>query len=89
MGFSSGERDDFTEVSGESRDQWCNPQIKLVPTSSLDGVELIQGGSEPSLLPWKHCGVNPSGVFHGEKESGILECSPLSRWDPNEQRELV
>ena len=88
-GFCSGERDAFTEVSSEGGDQWCNPQADFVSPRSLDGVELIQGGSEPSLLPWKHCGVNPSGVFHGEKESGILECSPLSRWDPNEQRELV
>lgn len=41
MGFCYEERDDFTEVSSESRDQWCNPQAKLVPSSSLDGVELI------------------------------------------------
>ena len=26
--------------------------------------------------------------FHGEEESGLLKCSPLSKWDPNEQKEL-
>ena len=31
---------------------------------------------------------NHSGFFHGEEESGFLECSPLSKWDPNEQKEL-
>ena len=26
--------------------------------------------------------------FHGEEESGLLKCSPPSKWDPNEQKEL-
>ena len=32
--------------------------------------------------------VNPSGFFQGEEEDGFLECSPLSKWDPNGQKEL-
>ena len=36
----------------------------------------------------EHSGVNPSGFFQGEEESGLLERSPLSKWDPNEQKEL-
>lgn len=35
-----------------------------------------------------YSGTHISGPFHGEAESGLLECSPLSRWDPFEQREL-
>ena len=27
--------------------------------------------------------VNPNGFFHGEDENVLLECSPLSKWDPN------
>ena len=40
------------------------------------------------LLQWKHSEVNPSGLFHGEDENGSLECSPLSKWDPNDHKEL-
>lgn len=67
MGFCSREKDDFTEVSSESGDQWCNPKAELVPTSSLDGFELIQGGSKPLLLLWKHCGVILVLFFTGRK----------------------
>ena len=27
-------------------------------------------------------------MCHEEEESGLLECAPLSKWDPNEQKEL-
>nr|POF26774.1 hypothetical protein CFP56_47937 [Quercus suber] len=40
------EKDDFTELSSEGGEQWCNLQAEMVLTSSLDGVELLQGGSE-------------------------------------------
>ena len=56
--------------------------------SYLDGEELLQDGSEHFRLQWKHSEANPSGFFHREEESGLLECSPLSKWDPNEQKEL-
>ena len=26
--------------------------------------------------------------FREEEDSGLLECLPLSKWDPNEQKEL-
>ena len=26
--------------------------------------------------------------FHGKEENGLLECSHLSKWDTNEQKEL-
>ena len=32
--------------------------------------------------------VNPSDFFHGEDENGFLECSSLSKWDPNGHKEL-
>ena len=89
MGFCSGERDAFTEVLSEGGDQWCNPQAYFVSPRSLDGAELLQDGSEPLLLEWKHSGDKSSGFIHGEEESCSLDCPPLSRWDPNEQRELV
>ena len=54
----------------------------------MDRDELAQGGSKHFLLQWKHSEANPSGFFHEEGESGLLECSPLSKWDPNGQKEL-
>uniref|UniRef100_A0A7N2LVS0 Reverse transcriptase zinc-binding domain-containing protein n=1 Tax=Quercus lobata TaxID=97700 RepID=A0A7N2LVS0_QUELO len=48
-------------------EQWCDPQAEMVPTSSLDGDELLQGVSEPLLLQWEHSGVNTSGFFTGRK----------------------
>ena len=69
-------------------DQWCNSFEGCVPLSNLDGVELSKGVYELSLLQWKHSEPNICGPSHGEAKSGFLECSPLSRWDPFEQREL-
>ena len=57
-------------------------------SSYLGGDELLQDGSKHFLLQWKHSEVNPSGFSHEEEESGLLECSPPSKWDPNEQKEL-
>ena len=87
-GFCFGERDNPTKVSGEKGEKWSNPHVELVSSSYLDGKELLQDGSEHFLLQWKHSEANPSGFSHGEEESGLLECSPLSKWDPNEQKEL-
>ena len=69
------------EVLGEKGDKWNT-------SSHLDGDELAQDGSEHFLLQWKHSEANPSGLCHEEEDSGLLECSPLSKWDPNEQKEL-
>ena len=86
--FCFGERDNPKKVSGEKGEKWSNPHAELVSSSYLDGEELLQDGSEHFLLQWKHSEANPSGFFHGEEESGLLECSPLSKWDPNEHKEL-
>ena len=86
--FCFRERENSTEVSGEKGDKWNT-------SSHLDGDELAQDrdklaqdGSEHFLLQWKHSEENPSGFCHEEEESGLLECSPLSKWDPYEQKEL-
>ena len=63
-------------------------KINGIRRAILDGDELAQDGSEHVLLQWKHSEANPSGLCHEEEESGLLECSPLSKWDPNEQKEL-
>ena len=87
-GLCFGERDNSTVVSSEKGEKWSNPIAELLSPSYLDGVELLQERSEHFLLQWKHSEVNHSGFFHGEEESGFLECSPLSKWDPIEQKDL-
>lgn len=84
MGFCFGVSDDLTEISSVEGDQWCAPLEGCVLLSNLDGVEFLKGDSEFPLLQWKHSEPNT----HGETGSALLECSPLSRWDPFEQREL-
>nr|POE76359.1 hypothetical protein CFP56_34525 [Quercus suber] len=83
-----GKRDDSIVVSGEKGEKWSNPITEPMSPSHLDGVKLLQEGPEHLLIQWKHSEVNPSGFFHGEDENGFLECSPLSKWDPNDQKEL-
>ena len=77
MNLCFGEIKNSMEVSGEKGE-------KLVQ----DGTELVQDGSECFMLQWKHSEVNPSGSSQGEEKSGFLECSPLSKWDPKEHKEL-
>ena len=77
MNLCFGEIKNSMEVSGEKGE-------KLVQ----DGTELVQDGSECFMLQWKHREVNPSCSFQGEDESGFLECSPISKWDPMEHKEL-
>nr|POE97488.1 hypothetical protein CFP56_05481 [Quercus suber] len=83
-----GERDDFMVVSGEKGGDWSSPNAEPVVPSQVGGVEVLQDGHEHLLSQWKHSVVSPSGLFHGEDENGFLECSPLSKWDPNGHKEL-
>ena len=83
-----GERDDFMVDSGAKGGDWSCPDVEPMLPSQMGGFELLQDGPEHLLSQWKHMVVNPSGFFHGEEENGFLECSPLSKWDPNGHKEL-
>ena len=87
-GLCFGERDDFMVDSGAKGGDWSSPDAEPVLPSQVGGFELLQDGPEHLLSQWKHRVVNPSGFFHGEDENSFLECSPLSKWDPNGQKEL-
>ena len=86
--FCFGERENSTEVSGEKGDKWNTSSHLDGDELAQDGDKLAQDGFEHFLLQWKHSEENPSGLCHKEEESGLLECSPLSKWDPYEQKEL-
>ena len=75
MGLYFGVSDNSTVVPSEKGEKWSNLIVEPVSPSYLDGVELLQEGSEQLMLQWK-------------QESGFLEWSPLSKWNPNEQKEL-
>ena len=56
--------------------------------SHVCGFELLQDRPKHLLSQWKHRAVDLIGFFHGEDENDFLECSPLSKWDPNGHKEL-
>ena len=55
----------------------------------MDYVGEFQTDSGLLLLPWETSGVDDRGCGCGEKDNCVLECDPLSRWEPNELRELL
>nr|POF21481.1 hypothetical protein CFP56_18520 [Quercus suber] len=83
-----GENDDLMVVSGAKGGDCSSPDVEPMLPSQVGGFKLLQDGPEHLLSQWKHRVVNPSGFFHGEEENGFLECSPLSKWDPNGHKEL-
>ena len=60
MGLYFGMSDNSTVVPGEKGEKWSNLMAEPVLLSYLDGVELLQEGSEQLMLQWK-------------QESGFLE----------------
>ena len=54
--------------------------MMLSGAESIDGLQ--NGELELLFLPWKQSGVDTNVSVSGEKESGPMECVPLSRWDP-------
>ena len=52
------------------------------------GERKFYGGVMGEGRKMEHGEVNPSAFSQGEEESGLLECSPLSKWDPKEHKEL-
>ena len=83
-----GEKDDLMVAPGAKGGDCSNLDVEPVLPSQVGGFELLQDGPEHLLSQSKHRVVNPSGFLHGEEEDGFLECSPLSKWDPNGQKEL-
>ena len=55
----------------------------------MDYVGELQSESRLLLLSWDNNGVDDCGCGSGENDNCLLECDPLSRWDPNELRDLL
>ena len=49
----------------------------------------LQSDSRLLLLLWDNSGVDDHGCGSGENDNCLLECDPLSRWEPNDLRELL
>ena len=49
----------------------------------------FQTNSRLQLLPWETSEASDHNCGCGEKAFCVLECDPLSRWEPNELSELV
>ena len=55
----------------------------------MDYVGELQSDSRLLLLSWDNNGVDDRGCGSGENDNCLLECDPLSQWDPNELRDLL
>ena len=55
----------------------------------VDTVGGFQIDSGLHLLPWEISGVDDIVCGNGEKDNCVLECEPLSRWEPNDLSEVL
>ena len=82
--LGNGVDDEFVEGEDHEVDQRSNHLQR-----SVDFVGEFQTVSGLHLPPWETSEVFGQSCGSGEKDIGMLECDPLSRWEPNELRELV
>ena len=78
-------------VEGDDREevQRSNHHDDTTLQRSVNAVGGFQTDSGLQLLPWETSEVSNHICGSGEKAFCVLECDPLSRWGPNELRELV
>ena len=82
MDADFGEGEDQTEDFSEYHEVAIQPR-------SVDTTGFYQNDSGLLLLPWDNSGVDNRCCDSGEKDNCLLECDPLSRWDPNALSELL
>ena len=82
MDAEFGEGKDRTEDFSEYHEVAVQPRL-------VDTTRFYQNDSGLLLLPWDNSGVDNRCCDSGEKDNCLLECDPLSRWDPNALSELL
>ena len=68
---------------GEDRDE------PLAQPRSVTPVGISHNDSGLLLLPWDNSGANNCGSGSGGKDICLLECNPLTRWDPKTLGEVM
>ena len=87
--MGNGVEDEFVEGEVHEEVQRSNHHDDTTLQRSVDSVGEFQTNSRLHLLPWETSEVFDHNCGHGEKDFCVLECDPLSRWEPNDLRELV
>ena len=75
-----GEREDHAEERSSTH-------VDTTQERSVDSVGEFQSDSGLHLLPGETSGVVVSGCGSGEKDIFVLDCEPLSRWEPKDLSE--
>ena len=68
---------------------WSSHHDDTMQQRLVDFVEKFQTYFGLHLLSWETSGVDGCGGGSGERDNCVLECDPLSQWEPNEPRELL
>ena len=79
-------------VFGEGEDQdedFSDHHEVMVQPRSVASVGFSHNDSGFLFLPWENNGVDICGGGSGVKDNCLLECNPLTQWDPNTLGEVV
>ena len=82
MGTEFGEGGDRVEAFSDYHEV-------VVRSRSVASVGFSHNDSGLLFLPWDNSGANNCGGGSGVKDNCLLECNPLTRWDPNTHGEVV
>ena len=77
-----GEREDRVETVSDYHEVVAQPR-------SISSVGICHNDSRLLFLPWDKNGADNCGGGNGGKDIYLLECNPLTRWDPNTLGEVV
>ena len=87
--LGNGVEAEFGEGEDHEEEQRSSHHDAMTQQRSVDFVEKFQTDFGLHLLSWETSGVDDCGCGSGEKDNCVLECDPLSQWEPNELRELL
>ena len=82
MDAEFGEGKDRTEDFSEYHEVAVQPRL-------VDTTRFYHNDYGLLLLSWDNNGVDNRSCDSGEKDNCLLECDPLSRWDPIALSELL
>ena len=87
--LGNGVEDEFMEGEDHVEDQGSHHHVDMMRQRIVGSVGEFRSISGLHLFPRESSEVFDHSCGSGEKDICVLECDPLSRWEPNDLRELV
>uniref|UniRef100_A0A7N2MR58 Uncharacterized protein n=1 Tax=Quercus lobata TaxID=97700 RepID=A0A7N2MR58_QUELO len=84
--LGNGMEAEFGEGEAHEEER-SSPHDDTTQQRLVDSVGEFQTDYGLHLLPWETSGVDDNGCGSREKDNCVLECEPLSRWEPNDLNE--